>query len=92
MKRLFILVALLCIAGCPQRSMDYCALPGVQCRPCGDGGCEGLEPITWCCPPYVSAANPCEAVAGANDCTWLDTVLLCEWGQTLEDGSVACFD
>ncbi len=77
----------------PVRTVNLCKLPGARCadRSTLDPAMQAeLEEIILCCSYYD---GECSIVESLNSChPSAEYAVICDWGRTLIDGSIECYD
>jgi hypothetical protein len=73
------------------RVMDYCGLPGSRCLDRDDApGDADLAELNWCC---GYDGSPCVLVTYLSSCDpEAEYAVICDWGASLPDGSIECYE
>jgi len=71
--------------------MDYCGLPGSRCSARDDApGDADLAELNWCC---GYDGSPCVLVTYLSSCDpEAEYAVICDWGASLPDGSIDCYE
>ncbi len=92
-------LALLALLGCstasastsPQlRVVHFCDLPGQRCLDIDAGNTGDLAELNWCC---GYDGSPCVLVTYISSCDPEgEYAVICDWGASLPDGSIECYE
>ncbi len=89
-------LALLALLGCSTAStptlrvMRYCDLPGQRCLDIDAGNEGNLAELSWCC---GYDGSPCVLVTYISSCDPEgEYAVICDWGASLPDGSIECYE